>query len=998
MAPPTSPPILYLVDGTSQLYRAYFAIHGLTTADGRPTNAIYGFTTMLRKLVRDERPDYLGVAFDLPGPVFRHELYPDYKANRPPAPDDLREQIPYAKQVCDVLGIATLEGEGYEADDLIATWVAKARAEGFDVVVVASDKDLLQLVGEGVIVLNPAKEVRLDVEGVRSSFGVPPHRVRDVLGLMGDAVDNVPGVPGVGRKTALGLVETYGEIENVIDRARRFVAAWRARDGLLQAIDAASREAALTPDAAARIAGAAGEVEGALDELLGAECDRDFRGRLETFRRLLRESDPGGVVARAGEPGRKAVRTLAAVKREAKALDRGSHRRVWYAIEEHVDQLRLSRELVTLHAEVPLDRSTDRLKLAGADAGRARALFRSLGFTSLVDEYADESEAAAAPAYGETTSHHTVLSPDELRRVARACRESGRVAIAVRTGEGDPMRSPLIGLALAPAAGEAFYVPLGHDYLGAPGQLSLETVRAEVGPVLSDPGVPKIGHDVKRLAHVFERHGLPVAGWSLDTMVAAFLLDSSRSRVALESLAGEILGRDIAGEEADAAEPAAVPVERAAMRTGEAADLSGRLAGPLRERLEGSGLDELYDTVDGPLLPLLTEMETRGIRVDTELLARMSGEMETVLDRTRCEIHDLAGVEFNVDSPKQLREVLFERLGLAPRRRTAKSKAASTDAQTLEELAGEHAIAGKVLQYREIAKLKGTYVDALPRLVHPDTGRIHTTFDPTGAATGRLSSFDPNLQNIPARTEAGRRIREAFVPDRGFVFLASDYSQVELRILAHLAEDPELTAAFRAGEDIHRHTAARVFGVLPDLVTDAMRRRAKAVNFGILYGMSETRLAREQGISRGEARKFIQAYFDRFAAVRDYIDEVREQAQQEAVVHTLFGRVRRFPQLRQQVNRAVREQALRAAVNTTIQGTAADLMKLAMLAVADGLRAEGLEARILLQVHDELLLEVPEGAEERTGRVVKRAMEGVHELAVPLTVDQKIGRNWLEAT
>jgi DNA polymerase-1 len=395
---------------------------------------------------------------------------------------------------------------------------------------------------------------------------------------------------------------------------------------------------------------------------------------------------------------------------------------------------------------------------------------------------------------------------------------------------------------------------------------------------------------------------------------------------------------------------------------------------------------------------VLVEMEANGIRVDTGLLQEMSAEMEGALETARGEIHSLAGVEFNVDSPKQLREVLFDGLGLKPGRRTAKSGVASTDAQTLEELAGEHAIAGRILEYRELAKLKGTYVDALPKLVHPETGRVHTSYHPTGAATGRLSSSDPNLQNIPARTEAGRRIRSSFVPEEGYRFLASDYSQVELRVLAHMAEDEELTEAFRAGEDIHRFTASRVFGVSDEEVTATMRRRAKAVNFGILYGMSETRLAREQGIPRGEARGFIRAYFERFSSVRAYIDRVREQALQEAAVRTLFGRVRFFPQLHQRVNRAVQEQALRAAVNTTIQGTAADLMKLAMLRVDRELKRQGLSARVLLQVHDELLLEVPINLVSRVRTLVREAMEGVHRLAVPLVVDQKDGESWLEVT
>jgi DNA polymerase-1 len=814
---------------------------------------------------------------------------------------------------------------------------------------------------------------------------------------MGDAVDNVPGVPGVGRKTALAIVAAYGGVEAVIERAERFVEVWRDRDRLVEAIDAAGREAELTSDAAAAVGGAAADLADDLDRLRQAERDEDFRGRLDDVAKLLREADPGGIVAKTGRPGRPAVRPLAPLKRELKALDRGSGKRVWFAIGEHVEQLRLSKQLVTLHLDVPVDVRAEGLELAGVDTERARRLFRSLGFTSIVDDL--EGEAGGdEPAEAAANRYRVILTRPELQDLAGDCRRAGRTAIALRTSEDDPLRCSLIGIALGRGDGEAAYLPLGHDYLGAPAQLALDAVRDELGSLLADADVPKVGHDLKRIVHVLRRHGLRVEGWALDTAVAAFLLDSSRSKVALETLAGELLGRDVVAGDPAADGPEAAPVEPAAEQTAGEADLTWCLAGRLRERLEGAGLDGLYDTIDGPLLPVLAEMEARGVRIDTGRLERMSLEMATELERTRREIHELAGVEFNVDSPKQLREVLFERLGLEPRKRTAKSKAPSTDAQTLEELAPEHAIAGKLLAYRELAKLKGTYVDALPRLVHPETGRIHTSFHPTGAATGRLSSSDPNLQNIPARTEAGRKIREAFVPDEGHRFLASDYSQVELRVLAHLTGDPELTAAFRAGEDIHRHTAARVFDVHPDLVTDAMRRRAKAVNFGILYGMSETRLAREQGIPRAEARRFIHAYFDRFDRVRDYIDAVREQAQEEAAVRTLFGRVRLFPQLRQQVNRAVREQALRAAVNTTVQGTAADLMKLAMLAVARELGRARLGARILLQVHDELLLEVPAGEVEPTAALVRRAMEEVHRLDVPLTVDQKTGRNWLEAT
>jgi DNA polymerase-1 len=998
MPPQDSSKTLYLVDGTSQLFRAYFAIHGLTNPDGLPTNAVYGFATMLRKLMREERPAYLGVAFDVAGSVFRHEHYAEYKANRPPSPEDLKVQVPYAKRICEVLGIPTLEMKGYEADDVIATCTAQARALGFEVVVVASDKDLLQLVEDGVTVLNPTKEQRFDAEGVETSFGVRPGLVRDVLGLMGDAVDNVPGVPGVGRKTALNVVSTYGDVETVIDRAGRFVAVWDGRDRLVAAIDAAGRESALESATAERIARETAALADDLDRLIEVERDDAVRPRLEKVGQILRECDPGGIVAKAGQPGRQTVKPLASLKRELKALDRGSGKRVWYAIDEHAEQLRLSKQLITLHHEVPLEIGTEQLKLTGVDTPQARELFRSLGFTSLVADLDADGDDATATDGGAPPPWRAVLTREGLRDLAEACRRAERCVVATWIGGGSPLRSPLIGLALAHGESEAAYVPLGHEGLGTPDQLSLDTVRDELGPLLSDAQVPKVAHDLKRAIHVLGRHSLPVDGWSLDTMVAAFLLDASRSTYALERLAGQFLEGEVAAPSPVAEEPASEPIEQTAARVAEEACLTWRLAGRLRERLADGGLGELYDTIDGPLLPLLAEMEQRGVRIDTAHLARMSSEMDAGLQRARQEIHELAGVEFNVDSPKQLREVLFDRLGLKPRRRTAKSRAASTDAQTLEELAAEHPIAVTLLEYRTLAKLKGTYVDALPRLVDPASGRVHTSFHPTGAATGRLSSSDPNLQNIPARTEAGRRIREAFVPEDGFVFLASDYSQVELRVLAHLTGDPELTAAFRAGEDIHRHTAARVFDVHPELVTDEMRRRAKAVNFGILYGMSETRLAREQGIPRAEARRFIHAYFDRFALVRDYIDSVREQAQQDAVVHTLFGRARPFPQLHQQVNRAVREQALRAAVNTTVQGTAADLMKLAMLAVDRELREARLDARILLQVHDELLLEVPAGAVEPTAALVKRAMEEVYRLEVPLTVDQKTGRNWLEAT
>ncbi len=977
----TQPQTLYLVDGTSQLFRAYFAIRGLSNADGMPTNAVYGFANMLRKLIQDEKPRYLGVAFDRSEETFRHERFADYKANRPDIPEDFRVQAPYARKVCEVLRIPVLELQNFEADDLIATLARQAREAGFEVVVVASDKDLLQLVGDGVTVLNPTREVRLDAAGVRRDFGVPPELVCDVQGLMGDAVDNIPGVPGIGEKTAKSLVTSYGGLEAILEQAARFVAAFDARDSVLEAL--------ATPDDTSSIERALAALVDALERLAEGEADGELR---ERWREVLD-------TLRAG-PGRKLRGVL-------KGMDRKSGRRTWYAVHEHAERARLSRELATLCAEAPVAFDPDSLRLGAPDTGKARALFRSLGFRGLTEDFLGVVEATQSAPRGpaEGAARHEILTDDgALRRFAEDCRAAGRLSLVVEDEGGHPLDAKLVGLGLSHTEGHGAYVPLNHDYLGAPRQLAPGTAFEVLGPLFEDSSLVKHGEDLKRAAHVLRSQGVALAGHGLDTTVGAFLLNSSRASYHRETLAGELLGVELTGREALTGSGARrrrlaeVEIERVGEYAAAGAEATLRLAVEIERRLEQAGLESLYREIDGPLLPLLERMEARGIRVDTDLLGRMSREMEAALDTARSEIHALAGEEFNVDSPKQLREVLFERLGLKPRRKTAKSKVASTDAQTLEELAEEHDIARKLLEYRELSKLKGTYVDTLPSLVRAQTGRVHTSFHPTGAATGRLSSSDPNLQNIPARSEAGRRIRAAFVPDPGNRFLAADYSQIELRVLAHLCRDGELIRAFREGQDIHRHTAARVFGVAPDLVTDEMRRRAKAVNFGILYGMSELRLAREQGIPRAEARRFIQAYFERFGAVREYIDRVRDEVRRDGAVRTLFGRIRYFPQLHQRVNRAVQEQALRAAVNTTIQGTAADLMKLAMLRVEGALAREGLANKILLQVHDELLLEVAEGEVDRVGPLLVETMQAVHPMEVPLVVDLKVGRSWAEVT
>jgi len=1002
MSEPEREPTLYLVDGTAQLYRAYFALPGLTSPEGMPTNAVFGFTTMLRKLLKDERPTHLAVVFDPPGPTFRVETYAEYKATRPPSPDDFRVQVPYAKQACAALGVIVLEESGFEADDVIATYAKRGRDAGFGVVVVSSDKDLLQLVGDGVTVINPSKDERFDTDGVTASFGVPPDKVLDVQGLMGDSVDNIPGVPGVGPKTAISIVGTYGDLESAIARAARFVSFLDARDALLEAVALIEGQAALDEAAIGTATAACERMLAAARELAANEADGEMRKRAEGIERLVSEIDLPALEGQVGRPGKPAAKPLRPLKKELKALDKGSAKRSWYAIHEHADQARMSRELATLSTEAPAAYEIRELKLAGTDRTLARDLFASLGFKALVDELErDATETVTEPtAATEPVRHEIVLDEGRLGELVEECAAAGRFSIACVTDGGDPMQARLIGIGIACGPGAGAYVPIRHDYLGAPAQLPADRVARLLAPLLADPSAARLAHDAKFQAHLLRRNGMPVGLWHLDTMVAAFLLDSSRPHYALDPLLQLTLGRGSSWREELPRQRPLNQVEVDLVGSGVAADtaLGLELAERLEQELSETGLDKLYTTMDGPLLPLLERMEAHGIRVDTDLLARMSTEMEAGVDRLRTEIHQLAGTEFNVDSPKQLREVLFDRMGLKTRRKTAKSKVASTDAQTLEELADQHEIARNLLAYRELTKLKGTYVDSLPRLVNPETGRVHTCFHPTGAATGRLSSSDPNLQNIPARTAAGRQIRSAFVADDGWTFLACDYSQIELRVLAHLTGDAGLAAAFRAGEDIHRFTASKVSGMHPELVSDEMRRRAKAVNFGILYGMSETRLAREQGISRGEARKFIETYFERFASVRGYIDMIRESALERAEVRTLFGRIRRFPQLHGRGHRGIQEQALRAAVNATIQGTSADLMKLAMLRVDRELSRAFPDARILLQVHDELLIEVREDQAEAAGDIVRQAMEQVHELDVPLAVDQKCGKSWLDVT
>jgi DNA polymerase-1 len=881
---------VYLVDGSGQFHRAFHAIRGLATSRGLPTNATYGFTTMLRKLIEDEQPEYLGILFDAPGPTFRHEEYREYKANRPKMDEDLSVQIPWVRRVCEVFRLPVMEVPGYEADDALATLARQAVEQGLKVVIVSADKDLLQLVTDDVLVLNPGREgtgsTLLDRAAVEEKWGVPPERIADVLALVGDAVDNVPGVPGIGDKGARGLVQEYGPLEAVLEHA--------------------------------------------------------------------------------GEVKRKAYRE---------------------GLESHRKEALLSKRLVTLRDDAPVTLETEKLRRQDVDRVAAHALFKELEFQALAREY--------VPEIGADAGDRRVLALREEIEVAVAdARKAGRVALEVVVTSPQAMRARVLGIALAAAPGRSGYVPLGHSGLDLPEAMEAEAALDLLRPLLSDPAVRKVSAHAKRDHVVLGRRDVALDGVDFDTHLASYLLNPGRRVYALEDLSFEFLEeRRSPGTAGVAAEDAAVdPTARAA---GVDADVALRLVEPMTSRLEEEGLLPVYESMEMPLVEVLADMARAGVRIDPEPLASMSRDMDRQLKSLTKDIHRLAKGEFNINSPAQLREVLFERLGMQSGKKTGKTRVASTAEDVLEELALVHELPRKVLEYRSVQKLKSTYVDALPELILPDTGRIHATFNQTVAATGRLSSTDPNLQNIPIRTPEGRRIREAFVADAGHLLLSADYSQIELRILAHLSGDETLIDTFRRGEDVHDRTAQEVFGPLSPIPPDEQRRIAKMVNYALLYGKTAFTLAKDLGVSRKEADSFIEAYFARYPKVRGFIDETIAEARETGMVRTLLGRLRRLPDLRAK-SRPVRMEAERQAMNTPVQGSAADLIKKAMIDLSRELGARRMRSCLILQIHDELLLEVPEDEAEVAQALVTEVMEGALELVVPLVVDARLGRNWAE--
>lgn len=879
-------PRLYLIDGYSNIFRAFYAIRNLSNAQGEPTNAAFGFVQMLKKLLKDERPELVGIALDVGKQTLRKDLYEAYKANRAPMPEDLKSQLPWIRRLIEAYRIPILEEEGYEADDMLGSLAKKAAEAGYHVILVSADKDLMQLVGPRVSMYHTGRNKLYDPAGVTEDFGVPPERVVDVLALMGDASDNVPGVPGIGEKGAKGLIQEHG--------------------------------------------------------------------------------------------------SLAALLENPALATKKSHQT---ALTEHRDKALLSLELVTIHTDRPVPFDPEALRHDPPDVPALAQLFSELGFLSLLDELKTAEGASAAPVSAPATE-----AADAAFWTAATAALGRRIAVAVLGSE-----APL-GLAVA---------AVGDDGMAGPvtfGDFRRDGVRdaalATLAAWSAADAVELVGHDLKEILRLLGEPGADGRSALADAMLASYVLRPSIQGHGLDELALERHAQKLITEkEVGWGKGMTPPVgdDRLLAYAGERVAVAAGLASEtFRELAATPTLEKLYREVEEPLVRVLLAMEERGVLLDREFLADMSQELGSELSRLETQIYETAGETFNLNSPTQLGEILFEKLGYPVLKKTQKTKSYSTGAEVLEELAARgFPLPELMLRYRELTKLKSTYVDALPTQVAAD-GRLHTRFNQAVAATGRLSSVNPNLQNIPIRTELGQRIRKAFVAPPGSVLLAADYSQVELRILAHIAQEPAMIDAFRRGEDIHRTTAAAVLGVAPELVTAEQRRAAKTINFGILYGMSAFGLAAQLGIGRGDADKFIKTYLDRYAGVKRYMDETLAAAEREGKVETLYGRVRYLPDIHSK-NWNLRENARRMAINARIQGTAADLLKLAMVHLEARLRAETSPARLLLTVHDELVLEVPEAEAPAVALVVKAEMEGVASLDVPLAVDTGWGRSWYEA-
>jgi DNA polymerase-1 len=917
-----------LVDGSSYLYRAFHALPPLTNSKGNPTGAVKGVINMMRRLQKDYPESTLVVVFDAKGKTFRDDIYPEYKANRPSMPDELRSQIEPIHNIIQAMGLPMLVIDGVEADDVIGTLALEATAAEQPVIISTGDKDIAQMVNEHITLVNTMTNTLLDREGVIEKFGIPPELIIDYLALLGDKSDNIPGVPGVGEKTALGLLQGLGSLDNIYAR---------------------------------------------LDEVAALE----FRG----------------------------------AKKMAPKL------------EEHKELAYLSYTLATIKTDVEMPMPLGELKNSEPDQTALLALFKDMEFKTWIEETTVEintpasfeltsvTEAASdepleemlAPEQDDSEKdYQTVLTKQDFSEWLEKIKTATLVAVDTETTSLDYMRAELVGISIAVEANQAAYIPFGHDYLGAPDQLSKDYVLESIKPLLENPEIKKVGQNLKYDMSVLAQHGIQLQGIAFDTMLESYVLDSVATRHDMDSLALKYLDQtttsftDVAGKGAAQITFNQVPLEEAGPYAAEDADITLRLHDALWPQVcNHPTLEKVFTEIELPLIPVLSRIERTGAKVDDTLLFTQSQELSERLAELETQAWDLAGQEFNLASPKQLGEILFTKLEIPVLKKTAKG-APSTKEEVLQELALEYPLPKVILEHRGLAKLKSTYTDKLPTMINPATKRIHTSYHQAGTATGRLSSSDPNLQNIPIRTAEGRRVRQAFIASPGSKLVAADYSQIELRIMAHLSEDPSLLSAFAAGQDIHRATAAEVFAVETEAVTIDQRRSAKAINFGLIYGMSAFGLARQLNIGRKQAAEYIELYFARYPGVQNYMNNIRHSAAENGYVETVYGRRLYLPEINAR-NGMLRQGAERTAINAPMQGTAADIIKIAMINVDSWLESSGLKSRMIMQVHDELVLEVPESELEVVKQGLTERMESAAELLVPLVVDVGVGDNWDEA-
>jgi DNA polymerase-1 len=895
-------PILYLIDGSSYIFRAYYAIRHLSNSKGIPTNAVYGFTAMLFKFLKDYEPTHLGIVFDSKGKTFRDDIYPLYKANRSAPPEDLAQQFSMIFEMVDAFNIPQVQLEGFEADDLMGTISKNVEKENANVVLVTGDKDFCQLVSDKVTLLDTMKNKITGILEVKEKYGVAPERVIDVFALAGDAVDNIPGVKGIGEKTAVSLISKFGS----------------------------------------------------LDELFNNLDD---------------------------------------VSKRQKVL-----------IEEKKEDAVLSKELVTIKTDVDIETGLDKFKYNGFDDDKLRQIFQELEFKNLLRELGDEDSSDNGNADESTVSYdkyQLVLSEDHLDRVISKIKETGELSIDLETTSPNPMLANIVGVALCPAPHESYYVPVAHRALtdSSTKQLGLSLVLDKLKPIVESQEIAKIGQNLKYEIVVLEKYGLKLNGISFDTMIAAHMIDSSRNSYSLDELCRLYLGhqmisyKDVTGTGKSKINFDEVELEVARDYASEDADVAMLLSRILAPKLDEINLMDVFRDIELKFIKVLAKVEMNGVHIDSDKLKELSKEFESLLKQIEKDIFSEVGYEFNLNSPLQLREVLFETLDLPQKKQTKKGEP-STDVEVLTDLSKFHLVPEKVLEHRTLSKLKSTYIDSLPKLINPDTGRIHTSFNPVGSSTGRLSSSDPNLQNIPIKSAQGRRIREAFIPEEGYTLLSADYSQIELRLLAHFSKDDNLIEAFLNDSDIHNRTAAEIFGVTEDLVTPDMRRLSKNINFGIIYGISAFGLAKQLGTSIAISKSYIDEYFKRYGKVKEYIEKSIMDAQTKGYAETILGRRRPIPEL-QSNNRGLRGFGERTAMNTPIQGSAADIINIAMIRIND--KMVGYKSSLILQVHDELLFEVKKDELEKLSKMVKEEMEGAWKLIVPIKVDMGSGDNWAEA-